>query len=315
MRVARSRSRPMRSTPTRSRCCRAVSWHSPSTSSRGCRATWRSIRCGSTRRTTACWVPSCPPRPDRSSTTRTTSAPSSRSSTKVCAKRHPGRSPQIGGRPGFARPIARQPPTFRDRVRDGPLKETNPMQDRTFGPTGSQVSEIAFGGWQLGGDWGAVDDDASIRTLHHAFERGINFVDTAELYGAGHSEEVIGRALQQWSGERIYVATKVQPTVWPDPDQDDPEMRGRYPRWHLRNAVDQALRRLQVERLDVLQLHGWLSSGVRELDWLETLNELIIEGKVEYAGVSIRDYRPDAGVDIAKLGLVASIQVMFNLFE
>lgn len=189
------------------------------------------------------------------------------------------------------------------------------MQYRTFGRTGWQVSEIAFGGWQLGGDWGPVDDEASIRTLHHAFDRGINFVDTAELYGAGHSEEVIGRALQQWSGERIYVATKVQPTVWPDPDQDDPEMRGRYPRWHLRNAVDQALRRLQVERLDVLQLHGWLSSGVRELDWLETLNELIIEGKVEYAGVSIRDYRPDEGVDIAKLGLVASIQVVFNLFE
>ncbi len=151
--------------------------------------------------------------------------------------------------------------------------------------------------------------------LHHAFDRGINFVDTAELYGAGHSEEVIGQALQQWSGDRIYVATKVQPTVWPDPDEDDPQMRGRYPRWHLRNAVDNALRRLQVERLDVLQLHGWLASGVRELDWLETLNELIIEGKIEYAGVSIRDYRPDEGVDIAKLGLVASIQVVFNLFE
>lgn len=189
------------------------------------------------------------------------------------------------------------------------------MHYRTFGRTGWQVSEIAFGGWQLGGDWGAVDDDASIRTLHHAFDRGINFVDTAELYGAGHSEEVIGRALQQWSGDRIYVATKVQPTVWPNPDEDDPQMRGRYPRWHLRNAVDQALRRLQVERLDVLQLHGWLASGVRELDWLETLNELIIEGKIGYAGVSIRDYRPDEGVDIARLGLVASIQVVFNLFE
>ena len=66
------------------------------------------------------------------------------------------------------------------------------MQYRTFGWTGWQASEIAFGGWQIGGDWGTVDDDASIHTLLHAFERGINFVDTAELYGAGHSEKVIG---------------------------------------------------------------------------------------------------------------------------
>jgi aryl-alcohol dehydrogenase-like predicted oxidoreductase len=189
------------------------------------------------------------------------------------------------------------------------------MRYRTFGRTGWQVSEIAFGGWQLGGQWGAVDDDASIRTLLHAFDAGINFVDTAELYGAGHSEEVIGRALRQWTGDRIFVATKVQPVVWPDPADDHPEMRGRYPRWHLRQAVDLALTRLQVDRLDLFQLHGWVGDGIRSLDWLETLNELRVEGKIEHIGVSIRDYRPDEGVDLARLGLVASEQVVFNLFE
>lgn len=189
------------------------------------------------------------------------------------------------------------------------------MQYRTFGRTGWQVSEIAFGGWQLGGQWGVVDDDDSIRTLLHAFEAGVNFVDTAELYGAGHSEEVIGRALRQWTGDRIFVATKVQPVVWPDPTDDHPEMRGRYPRWHLRHAVDLALTRLQVERLDLFQLHGWVGDGIRSLDWLETLNELRVEGKIEHIGVSIRDYRPDEGVDLARLGLVASEQVVFNLFE
>jgi aryl-alcohol dehydrogenase-like predicted oxidoreductase len=189
------------------------------------------------------------------------------------------------------------------------------MQYREFGRTGWQVSEIAFGGWQLGGDWGTVDDEASIRTLLHAFDAGINFVDTAELYGSGHSEEVIGRALREWSGDRIYVATKVQPVVWPSPNDDTPEMRGRYPRWHLRNAVELALRRLQVERLDLFQLHGWMADGIRALDWLETLNELRVEGKIEHIGVSIRDYRPAEGVDLARLGLAASEQVVFNLFE
>jgi len=189
------------------------------------------------------------------------------------------------------------------------------MQYRAFGRTGWQVSEIAFGGWQLGGDWGEVDDAASIKTLLHAFERGINFVDTAELYGSGHSEQVIGKALRDWRGDKVYVATKIQPTVWPDPAQDDPQMRGRYPRWHIRSSVDQALRRLGVERLDLLQLHGWFASGTRELDWLEALNELRLEGKVDHIGVSIRDFRPDEGVALAALGLASSIQVLFNMFE
>jgi aryl-alcohol dehydrogenase-like predicted oxidoreductase len=186
---------------------------------------------------------------------------------------------------------------------------------REFGRTGWNISEISFGGWQLGGQWGHVDDEESIRTLLHAYEQGINFVDTAELYGAGHSEEVIGESLRRWEGNKIYVATKIQPTVWPNPDDDNPLMRGRYPEWHLRHGVDLALQRLGVERLDLLQLHGWLADGTANLDWLETLNALRVEGKIDRIGVSIRDYRPDEGVDIAELGLIDSIQVIFNLFE
>ena len=189
------------------------------------------------------------------------------------------------------------------------------MHYRSFGRTGWQVSEIAFGAWQLGGDWGHVDDAASIRTLHHAFERGVNFVDTAFIYGNGHSETVIGRALKGWSGQRIHLATKVQPVEWPDPADEAPQMRGRYPAWYLRKMVDNALRRLQVERIDLLQLHCWMTAGLYELDWLEALNALRIEGKIDQIGVSIRDYRPQDGVDLARLGLVASQQVVLNLFE
>lgn len=189
------------------------------------------------------------------------------------------------------------------------------MQYRKFGSTDWQVSEIAFGAWQIGGDWGAVDDAESIRTLLYAYEKGINFVDTAELYGHGHSEEVIGQSLKQWQGDKVYVATKAQPTVWPDPDDDAPQMRGRYPQWHLRHNVEQSLRRLQVERLDLFQLHCWVADGTQALDWLETLNALRQEGKIDQIGVSIRDYRPEEGIDLAKLGLAASIQVVFNLFE
>ncbi len=189
------------------------------------------------------------------------------------------------------------------------------MQYRKFGHTGWQVSEIAFGAWQIGGDWGQVDDRQSIDTLLYAYEKGINFVDTAELYGKGHSEEVIGESLHQWKGNKIYVATKVQPVIWPDPDDGHPLMRGRYPRWYLRERVEQSLRRLGVERIDLLQLHCWLSDGLNSLDWLETLNALRLEGKIDQIGVSIRDFRPDEGVDLARFGLVDSIQVVFNMFE
>ncbi len=189
------------------------------------------------------------------------------------------------------------------------------MKYRSFGRTGWQVSEIGFGAWQLGGDWGKVDDKSSIDTLHYAFDKGINFVDTAELYGNGHSETVIGQALKQWKGHKIYVATKARPVVWPSPDDDFPQMRGRFPEWYLRDSVEKSLKRLGVERIDLFQLHSFMPSAMVELDWLETLMKLRREGKVDRIGVSLRDNRPDEGIDLAEAGLVDSVQVIFNMFE
>jgi aryl-alcohol dehydrogenase-like predicted oxidoreductase len=189
------------------------------------------------------------------------------------------------------------------------------MHYRTFGRTGWQVSEIGFGAWQLGGDWGRVDDAHSIDTLHYAFDQGINFVDTAELYGNGHSETVIGRALKTWSGSKIYVATKLRPIQWPRPDDPAPQMRGRFPEWHIRENLEGSLKRLGVERIDLYQLHSFMPSAMVELDWLETLHTLRREGKIDRIGVSLRDNEPDEGIDAASVGLVDSFQVIFNMFE
>ncbi len=189
------------------------------------------------------------------------------------------------------------------------------MKYRSFGRTGWQVSEIGFGAWQIGGDWGKVDDKTSIDTLLYAFEKGINFVDTAQMYGKGHSEEVVGRALKQWKGEKIYIATKAQPVVWPSVEDDDPQMRGRFPAWHLRANVEASLRRLDVDCIDLYQLHCYVPSGLIELDWLETLMQLRREGKIDRIGVSLRDNRSDEGIDLANAGLVDSQQVIFNMFE
>ena len=192
------------------------------------------------------------------------------------------------------------------------------MQYRTFGRSDWKVSEIGFGGWQLGGTWGKVDDKESIQTLLYAFEKGVNFVDTAIAYGNGRSESVVGKALQQWGKDKIYVATKVLPIMTPmtklDVDQQ-PAMRGRYPAWYLRQMVEGCLKRLQVERLDLLQLHLWIEKGTTELDWLETLNALRLEGKIDRIGVSLPDIRSKQGIALARFGLVDAIQVLYNIFE
>ena len=186
---------------------------------------------------------------------------------------------------------------------------------RSFGRTGWEISEVAFGAWQLGGQWGPVDDHASVRTLLDAYELGINFVDTAQMYGLGHSEEVVGRSLKQWRGERVYVATKVQPTEWPAPSATDPDIVESYPAQYLRDNVERSLQRLGVERLDLIQLHCWMPGGMADRGWLDTLHALRDEGKIDRIGVSLRDYRADEGVALAESGLVDSIQVIYNLFE
>lgn len=193
-----------------------------------------------------------------------------------------------------------------------------PMQYRSFGKTNWQVSEIGFGGWQLGGTWGKVDDSESVNTLLYAFEQGINFVDTAALYGAGRSETVVGKALRQWqqhSQDPVYVATKIPPSVWNQQMDIDAPMRGRYPLVHAREQIEACLRRLDTDCLDMIQLHGWFHRGCFELDWLEALNTLKAEGKIQHIGVSLHDARPDQGVTVAELGLADSIQVLFNIFE
>jgi len=134
------------------------------------------------------------------------------------------------------------------------------MRYRTFGRLGWQVSEIGFGAWAIGGDaWGKTDDKESLATLHEAIDSGINFIDTAQAYGNGHSERLIGKVLaERSSNERVYVATKIPPAGklwWVDPEFDDIEQF--YPSKYLRERVEFSLRNLGTETVDLVQLHTW----------------------------------------------------------
>lgn len=189
------------------------------------------------------------------------------------------------------------------------------MQYRKFGRADWSVSDISFGAWQIGGQWGAVDDQASITALLASYEGGVNLVDTAQMYGDGRSETLVGQSLRKWHGDQIRVATKIPPLSWPDADETGLELNLFYPDQYLRDQVDESLIRLQLDRIDLLQLHCWVPSGLSDLRWLETLKELRQAGKLDRIGVSLRDYRPDEGIELARSGLVDSIQVIYNIFE
>jgi aryl-alcohol dehydrogenase-like predicted oxidoreductase len=183
---------------------------------------------------------------------------------------------------------------------------------------GWQVSEISFGAWAIGGDaWGKVDDAESVATLHEALDSGVNFIDTAQAYGDGHSEELIGRVLaERGRQDRVYVATKIPPEGklwWVDPDFDDIEQF--YPSSYLRERVELSLRRLGTETIDLMQLHTWTSGFNKYDEWYQTLEKLREEGKLLAFGISASEKRPEDVTPLVEAGRIDSVQVIYNLFE
>lgn len=179
------------------------------------------------------------------------------------------------------------------------------MHTRPFGPDRMAVSEIGLGCWQLGGaDWGHIDERRAFDILNAAADAGITFLDTADVYGMGRSEALIGRFLKQ-RREPFFVATKLgrTPDLYPET----------YTEAGLRRATEASLERLGVEALDLTQLHC-VPPDVLErgdiFDWLETLRRA---GKIKRYGASVESM-DEAAVCLAQPGLY-SLQIIFNVFR
>lgn len=188
------------------------------------------------------------------------------------------------------------------------------MQYRPFGRSGVLVSEIGHGTWAMGSMWGPRDDASALQALRHGLERGINFIDTAFVYGNGHSERLIARALRE-SGKTAFLATKCPPKnrLWPaKPGIPAQEV---FPGDYLIEMTETALRNLGVDRLDLQQLHVWDEAWLEQGDWREAVARLKRDGKIRYFGVSLNDHQPDSGLQLAASGLVDSVQVIYNLFD
>jgi aryl-alcohol dehydrogenase-like predicted oxidoreductase len=190
------------------------------------------------------------------------------------------------------------------------------MKFRKFGRPGWEISEIGFGAWAIGGDmWGPQDDQESIKALHKALDLGINFIDTAQGYGKGHSEEIIGQVLKERS-EEIFVATKVPPLPgypWPPPDNLD--VNEVFPAHYIIKSCEDSLKRLKREFLDIYQFHTWASAFNERSEWFEAMMRLKKQGKIRLIGVSVPDTTPDNVIGSLVQNKIDSVQVIFNLFE
>jgi aryl-alcohol dehydrogenase-like predicted oxidoreductase len=188
------------------------------------------------------------------------------------------------------------------------------MKYRTLGRTGFRVSEIGFGAWAIGGSWGDQNDTDSLKALHAALDAGVNFIDTAAGYGNGRSEKLIGQVLKECEGE-IFVATKTPPAQGPWPPSPYCRPEERYSEDYLRRNIDERLRNLGVETIDVLQLHTWTRAWNRDPAPLEILQTLKKEGKIRAVGVSTPEHDQNSVIELMRKGLLDTVQVIYNIFE
>src|SRR6266436_9859 len=152
------------------------------------------------------------------------------------------------------------------------------MEYRTLGHTGVKVTPLCLGAMMFGG-WGNPDHEDSIRIIHHALDAGINFIDTADVYSRGESEEIVGKALAGGRRDNVVLATKVHGTMG-----DDPNERGNSRRWIVRE-VENSLRRLKTDWIDLYQIHRPEPDTDID-DTLGALSDLVRAGKVRYIGSS-----------------------------
>jgi hypothetical protein len=165
-------------------------------------------------------------------------------------------------------------------ISTNPLSQPSHMEYRTLGRTGWKISTIGFGTWGIGGSaWGSTDDTTSLAALHRAIDLGVNFIDTADVYGDGHSEQLIAQVRKARS-EHLIIATKAGRRLNPHTAQG-------YTRQNLTTFVERSLRNLEMEALDVLQLHTPPTEVYDMPEVFGILDDLVQQGKIRYYGVSV----------------------------
>src|SRR3954470_1923906 len=179
------------------------------------------------------------------------------------------------------------------------------MEFRTLGRTDWKISTVSFGAWAIGGTFGTVDDDDSMAALHAALDDGVNFFDTADVYGDGRSERLLAR-LKRERREPFHVATKAGRRL-------SPHTADGYTKANLAAFVEQSLRNLETDAIDLLQLHSAPTDVYYRPEVFGALDDLVRAGKVRYYGVSVE--RVEEALKAIEFPGVQSVQIIFNMFR
>ena len=179
------------------------------------------------------------------------------------------------------------------------------MEHRRLGRTGRSVSVVGFGAWAIGGDWGSVDEDAALRALHAAADAGVDLIDTADVYGDGRSERIVGRFLRERPGESFFVATKMGRRVPQQVANYTPEA---FLAWN-----DRSRENLGVDTLDLVQLHCPPTQVYYVPEVFAALDEMVAERRIAAYGVSVE--KVEEALKAIEFPGVASVQVIFNMLR
>lgn len=179
------------------------------------------------------------------------------------------------------------------------------MKYRELGRTGWNVSEVSFGCWAIGGTWGTVDDKESLAALHKALDLGVNFFDTADVYGGGRSERLLAQ-LRKERKEKFYIATKAGRML-------DPHVSSGYNRRNLTLFVDRSLKNLRTDAIDLLQLHCPPTEVYYRPDVFDVLDDFVKAGKLRHYGVSVE--KVEEALKAIEYPGVQSVQIIFNIFR
>lgn len=188
------------------------------------------------------------------------------------------------------------------------------MEYRRFGRTGWNVSEIGYGMWGMAG-WTNSDDTESDRSLDIAVEGGCNFFDTAWGYGAGKSEQILGRLLKRHPDKRLYVATKIPPKNMTWPSKPEFKLEDCFPAAHIIEYTEKSLKNLNVETLDLQQFHVWEDNWAENEEWQRAVEKLKADGKIQHMGVSVNRWEPENVLNTLRTGHISSVQVIYNIFD
>ena len=180
------------------------------------------------------------------------------------------------------------------------------MLTRTFGRTGWQVAGVGFGAWAIGGTWGEVSEADARAAVNAALDEGVNFIDTADVYGDGRSETIIRKVLRERGGERPIVATKAGRRL-------SPHVAEGYTKENLSGFVERSLRNLGVEALDLVQLHCPPTPVYYMPEAFGALDDLKAEGKIRHYGVSVE--KVEEGLKAIEFPGVVSVQIIYNMFR